>query len=1191
MKEGFGVVFVSAVIALALALPIVGRAQTRTIEVAISSINDSLITLPDDFIIPSSLALKLDNTIDLRSPSDFSLDTNLRFIVLTPLLRNTVFGVAVGSMEKLPSHVLQIRYSVLPINLKRSYTLYPLPNQKIDSVRIQHIDSSHQPLSVEQNPQQQRELALTKSGGITRGISGGSTQDIAFTNSFNLTFAGDLGTELSFKGALSEESTPIQPEGNTQILRDVDRIYLEINAGKIFAATLGDYTLDLNPKLRVLANTNSEYDQIFAKFTRKVLGAKADVLAGPTEIIVSGSATKGRFSTLAFAGLDGVQGPYRLQGKNGERNIIIVAGTEHVFIDGSQLMRGELNDYVIDYGLSEIRFTNKRFISSQSRITIDFEYTDEQYSRSLVATSQTSSFFDDKIRLSTSYIREGDDKDNPKILLLSDSDKTILQRAGSDPLKAGKSGVIFIGRDSSGRAKGNYIKVDSLITGIERIFFRYAPYDTAASLYNVSFGFSGSGKGAYIRNGIGEYSFVGSGLGDYDTTMYFPLPTRSQLFATQLVVRPISPLIIGSEFALSDFNANLFALPNGIQDNAYRIFGSFHDTIGRAVMSVHYAERFTGSQFNPIDRDRKVEELRNYGIDQSANSAVGLPLAERERKVSTSLGLTPLSLGVDYGLFTRGRDQYKAERFAGYMTLTEDTAFFPRTQVTFAKINTTDSVTLSNSVWSTITGSIKKSFIQGLLRLTPCFMFETNSRQANLIGVNDSLIATSFRFHQLTPSVDVVIGNNIAFGLQLQLRSDDSATSGAFAHTSDATTILFNSRLTNLSGFSSQLDLGVRKKNYADSVSTTRNGGNASSFLMRWIPRYQSANNILSIDGLYEASEQRAARVERIFFPVQKGLGSYRYLGDLNGNGKQDPEEFALARYSDEGAFILLNIPTEALFPVTDLRSSLRLRLSPLNYLSTETSVRIEENSSDAHTSDIYLYKLSHFLNDSTTLRGTIELQQDVNVLENNATQNYRLRYQERKNLVQYNTGPEKSYLRELSLRGRFHLSYEIGNETELTQTIDNLTADTHSLGQTHSTKRIDVRSEWNYEPYISPFGFTLTGEISSATDHTPAPVTNAFLNSLSLGIRYRISNSTRLRFELGRDELRLSGGSTSFTNVYSLTQGRNPGSTWLWGISFDLQLASGIVLTSVYNGRSELSFDATRNVIHTARAEVRASF
>ena len=95
MKEGFGVVFVSAVIALALALPIVGRAQTRTIEVAISSINDSLITLPDDFIIPSSLALKLDNTIDLRSPSDFSLDTNLRFIAVsyTHLTLPTIYSV------------------------------------------------------------------------------------------------------------------------------------------------------------------------------------------------------------------------------------------------------------------------------------------------------------------------------------------------------------------------------------------------------------------------------------------------------------------------------------------------------------------------------------------------------------------------------------------------------------------------------------------------------------------------------------------------------------------------------------------------------------------------------------------------------------------------------------------------------------------------------------------------------------------------------------------------------------------------------------------------------------------------------------------------------------------------------------------------------------------------------------------
>lgn len=1034
-------------------------------------------------------------------------------------------------------------------------------------------------------------MNLTKSGGITRGIQAGSTQDLSFTNSFNLTFSGDLGDELSFKGAVSEESTPLQPEGNTQTLRDIDRIYIEMTAGKIFQATLGDHTLDLHPKKIFSFNRDPELDPIFNNFSRKVLGAKTDLQLGPTEVILSASAAKGKFLTLAIQGLDAVQGPYRLQGKNGERAIIVISGTEHVYIDGIELVRGELNDYVIDYGLAEIRFTNKRIITSSSRITVDFEYTDEQYSRTLIAGSQNTQFFNNKVQFSATYIREGDDENSPRNLTLSDSDKTILTNAGADPLKARKSGVVIAGRDTLGRARGNYLRIDTIITGKIISFYRYSPFDTMNAIYNIGFGYSGSTKGSYIRNGIGQFTFVGAGLGDYDTTVYLPLPQRNQLFTGQLTVLPINSLALTGEFAVSKLQPNLFSPINSLKDNAYHLYGSFGDTIGLALFGANYSERYKGANFSPIDRDRKVEELRSYGIDAPVENYSFAVSSERERKASLQFGITPAAVALQYGLYTRGTDIYRAERFGGIVSIREDSLFSPNAILAASHITASDSSIGTQSVWDSYSVAINKTYKTNTTLLTPAFQFISEKRVSNLFTRFDSLSSQSFSYNQFTPSLDIVLSQKIKFGASVQFRSEDSSRSGSFIHISNGTTYQFSSSLTNLSGFSSQVDVGYRRKDYPDSLSRSRNGGNVSSVLFRLIPRYQNANAVVSFDGIYEASEQRAATIQRVFFPVQKGLGNYKYLGDLNGNGKPDPEEFALAAYADEGAYILLTIPTEALFPVTDLRSSLHLRLNPLAFLGTETSIRIEENSSDPKSSDIYLFKLSHFLNDSTTLRGLIETQQDINLLDNDRSQSYRLRYLERKNALQYNTGLERLYYREFSLRGRFRPTDELSNETNIAQILDNARSGGHSTNLPHATMRIDISTEWTYEAFASPFGFGTKLGYSTANDDSFSTLIKSVVNSISINGRYSINSSTRLRTEIGRDELVIHSGVNALALPYSLTLGKSPATTWLWSLSLDVQIASGIVLTAGYNGRSELTNGIDRSVIHNARAEVRAAF
>ena len=65
--------------------------------------------------------------------------------------------------------------------------------------------------------------------------------------------------------------------------------------------------------------------------------------------------------------------------------MLIVSGSESVFVNGIRLERGENEDYIIDYNAGEIVFNATYPITSEMRITVEYQYSDRNYSR-VVAT-------------------------------------------------------------------------------------------------------------------------------------------------------------------------------------------------------------------------------------------------------------------------------------------------------------------------------------------------------------------------------------------------------------------------------------------------------------------------------------------------------------------------------------------------------------------------------------------------------------------------------------------------------------------------------------------------------------------------------------------------------------------------------------------------------------------------------------
>ena len=60
---------------------------------------------------------------------------------------------------------------------------------------------------------------------------------------------------------------------------------------------------------------------------------------------------------------------------------MIVSGSETVYVNGLPIERGENKDYIIDYNAGEIIFNSTFPITSEMRITVDYQFSERNFSR------------------------------------------------------------------------------------------------------------------------------------------------------------------------------------------------------------------------------------------------------------------------------------------------------------------------------------------------------------------------------------------------------------------------------------------------------------------------------------------------------------------------------------------------------------------------------------------------------------------------------------------------------------------------------------------------------------------------------------------------------------------------------------------------------------------------------------------
>ena len=1127
------------------------------------ALKDSVLQLPHQFILAGSDSVTLASGQRLQRGADYLLDYRFGTMQLVPGMFQKILGDSTLSKE------MVIRFAFLPFHFQDSYYKRKMVVLKDstgkDSIRISRPRSS---FSVEDIFGQN----LQKSGSIVRGFTVGSNRDLSLNSGLRLQLQGKIASDLEVVAALTDENTPIQPEGTTQTLQEFDKVFVEMR-GTDFTATLGDF--DLN-----LAGTE------FAGLNRKLQGAKgtADYHLGVANgsVLISGAVPRGKFNTNQFPGLEGVQGPYRLAGKNGEPNIVVIAGTEKVYIDGEMQTRGETNDYTIDYSVAEVTFTTRKLITAASRITIDFEYTDRQYNRSLFAAQTSSRLFDNKATLTVSYYREADNQDAPIDIAITDSARHVLERAGNDRNKAVLSGVTQV--DSN----GTYILIDTLLAGGQHTqFYRYAPGRTAQ--YNVVFSSVGFGSGDYVRQSIGVFVWQGPGAGDYLPIQFLPLPQLQQTADIHLDVTPTSDLKVTGEFASSSFDANRFSslddenntghalnFSAGYTPKEVRIGGS---NIGSFDLQVK--ERYIDRRFTFIDRVNDIEFNRKWGIDSTTSA--------NEEMQEASLKYLPIpqvAVGGGYGRIDRGPD-LNSKRVNGSVDIKG--AGLPTVQYSIENIRSDQTVTDNSSSWLRNQGNLEDI----LGSFTPSFHYEGEKRSISSLATSTPKLG-SFQYDLFAPGLKVRDIGPVSVLGGLEWRHDDLFNEGFVVRESKSFTQTYGAKLAEWNSLTSSLDVTLRNKTYSPVFKQLGNS-DVKTVLIRSQSRATPFNRGLETDVFYEVSTERSSRLERVFVHVAQGTGNYKYLGDLNNNGVADDNEFELTRF--DGDYIAITLPSDQLFPIIDLKTSVRFRISPkqflknpedafskvLSVLSSESYVRVDEKSSEPDLKQIYLLHFRKFQNDSTTIAGSTIFTQDLNVLEGSPDVSVRLRYSQRTGLNRFTSGIERSYARERSIRLRLQLVKEIANQIDYSNTIDRVNSNEPS-NQLRDILSNSLVYDLSYRPEQNlELGFKT--QVGTSTDRFQIPELVSDLNTQSVRFVYAFSGAGQLRVETSREEVRLNRAVDVFP--FELTGGRVDGKTWLWNVAFDYRVTEFIQATMNYDGRAE----GGNPPVHTARAEVRAFF
>lgn len=1003
---------------------------------------------------------------------------------------------------------------------------------------------------------------LNTMGSLSRGLTMGTNQSAVTSSNLDLQITGNLSDRVKIRASIQDNNLPLQYGGYSQKINEFDQIFIELFADN-WSIRAGDIFLE--NRARRFLNFNKKVQGLSTRFVFENSNSK-------TTIEAAAALARGQYTRSTFNGQEGNQGPYKLKGSNGELYILIVSGSEKVYVNGLLLQRGEENDYVIDYNSGELRFTTRYPITAAMRIAIEYQYTDRNYTRFVGYGNiqhETQAW-----QLGLSVFTETDLKNQSLQQNLSEEQVEILKQAGNDPSRMIAPSAY---RDTYSENKILYTKEQTLEG---QSYFAFST-DPEAELYHVTFMAVGNNQGDYILKStqsigrIYEYVAPNNGIsqGNYSPVVKLIAPVKNTIATLNAAYNPSEKTSLDIELAFSNHDANLFS-PIDQEENkgwATALKGKQRLwTDNQVQLNVLTDIQFIHKNFHSLENLFSIEFDRDWNL-QYAEGNQSLLAGGFEfiipGKASATYLVEQLNFGTDY----KGHRQNLTGTWQSNPWFIQTKNSIMQADGLLQKTTFVQSHSQAKYSWNTNYIGTRIAFEQNK---------ETNQETKMLNPIS----------HRYS-SLDLFVGRGDSLGQNIELgyqfRVNDSLQNNALSRFSKAHTFYVKSQLLK----SETRDLNIYA-NYRSvrPVATDQTTENTVNSILTY--RDQFFKGFVQSHSLYEISSGTIAQQEFTYIEVEPGRGQYMWI-DYNNNGIQELEEFELAPYPDLAKYVRLYLPSQLFLPTNQNKLTQTLTLNPAAVWQNETGIK---------RILAFFYNQTSYSIDRKDLKKGNQLRlhpftthEDdmVGLMENF------------NNYLYFNRGKKRHSITYMYTQSKSKNLLSFGSTENIIQT--------HQLGYNHliqktwlidllgkttqQTTKSPTYASKNYELKINGFETKLSYLFSSQAQ---VDVFYTFQEKENQTADFENLQQHRLGASFTINQVKLftmNGEFSYFQNTftgnafspigYQMLEGLQPGKNMTWRLMFQKNLTNYLDLSLNYQGRSNES----TSTIHTGSVQLRAFF